>query len=99
MVNQIGKLNTIVEKSEDMIKLLLVTRVMQDALMNVVLCQCFSNVLWKDGTITVCKNKVLCKKAPTDRTIQIIVLESYRRTLLCLRRCTKWAEHPGTRKA
>lgn len=77
---------------------MLTAKQLMEAQASDVLCQNFKEVLRKDGRITVNEDGLLCRKVPTDEAIQILVSESFRRTLLYHEACLPLPGHPGMRQ-
>lgn len=65
-----------------------------------------SNMLWqnlkellkRDDTLAIIEDRLFCKRAPTDRAIQIVVPRKYRSMVLYHGHCLIFAGHPGSRK-
>lgn len=55
-------------------------------------------VLERYGTITVSEDRLLCKKAPIDEAVQVVVSECYKKTILDHGYCPTLAGNRGTRR-
>lgn len=84
--------------AENEIGLLLTSMELMNAPENDPLCQKLKELLKKDGSMTVEKDGLLCRKAPTYGAIQITVPERYRRTLLYQGHCPTLAGNQGTKR-
>lgn len=62
-----------------------------------ILCQNLKKVLRKNGTATMNKNGLFCRKALTDEAIKIIVPKLYKRTLFYHGHYQMFVEHPVRR--
>lgn len=94
IVGQISKYNIVSNVNEGMVELFSIAIKVRDPKAVNVLRQSLKDVLQKDGTLTVSDDELLCRKSPTDKAKQIIVLYRYRRTLLYHRQFLTLVGHP-----
>lgn len=85
-------------ESEDDVESLPTTTELTEAQANVLLCQNLKVVVLKIKTITVSEDRLLCKNAPSDVAIQIIVFDRNSGTLIFHGHSSALAGQPETRK-